>query len=292
MTWFFVAEANAQLVWNGEKMEKSSAILPLSLENEVYRIRCKPPEGVKPRDSTCDFGITGTGLTDQRGTSSTDAGAKVLGDLRGHDNIDVQFADRVYTDKHDYANNRIVQKYDFDCGINVKYQNKLKIAQLEIRVGYVLPSGDREGFSWTKINTKRRQFVTNIANCDRCEGDIVNLENTRNNLLAVRADNPAQQGLIGMKLDGIARQIDQKRRKAARKEIFERDLQAFASVQEYLKTKINGCQVYVRFRYDDKTLPVDIEELKRLRVRPIQVFENAKDPIKNESTLSSSELQK
>src|SRR4051812_43153810 len=149
-----VTKANAQLVWNGEKMDTYSAVLPLSLENDVYRIRCKPPEGVQPRDITCDIGITGTVLTDQRGTSSSSPGAKVLGDLRGHDRVDVQFADRVYTDKRDYANNRIVQKYDFDCGINVKYENKLKLAQLEIRVGYVLPSGDREGFTWHKLRTK------------------------------------------------------------------------------------------------------------------------------------------
>ena len=281
LTSLLLAEASAQIVWNGQKMDKYSAILPLTLDNDVYRIRCKPPEGVPPRDITCDIGITGTVLTDQRGTSSSDAGSKVLTDLRGHDNIDVQFADRVYTDNRDGVGNRIVQKYNFDCGINVKYENKLKIAQVEIRVGYVLPSGDREGFTWTKVNTKRRQFVRNIAKCDQYEHDIVDLEGARSSLLSIRPDNGVQQGLIQMKLDGIARSIDRKRRYASRRQIFERDLAAFATVTEYLKTKINGCQVYVLFRHNDETLPVNIDELKRSRIRPIQVFEYAKDPIRH-----------
>src|SRR4051794_6688625 len=70
-----VTSASAQLVWN-QKMEKYSAILPLTLEDDVYRVRAKPPEGVAPSDINCDIGITGTVLTDQRGTSAGETGEK------------------------------------------------------------------------------------------------------------------------------------------------------------------------------------------------------------------------
>src|SRR5690242_5361910 len=73
--------ANAQLVYQ-QKMDHYSAILPLTLDNDVIRVRCKPPEGLAPRDINCDVGITGTVLTDQRGTSSSDPGQKVLTALR------------------------------------------------------------------------------------------------------------------------------------------------------------------------------------------------------------------
>ena len=132
MASMFAAKASAQLVWNQE-MDKYSAILPLTLDNNVYRVRAKPPEGVEPRDIICEIGITGTVLTDQRGTSASDPGEKVVSDLRNYDDIDVQFADRVFTGNRDYVGNRIVQKYDFDCGINIKYQTKAKVAQVEIR---------------------------------------------------------------------------------------------------------------------------------------------------------------
>ncbi|MEX2308134.1 MAG: hypothetical protein WD738_11105, partial [Pirellulales bacterium] len=63
-------------------------------------------------------------------------------------------------------------------------------------------------------------------------------------------------------------------------EEFRRDLDAFVSIEEYLKTKVHGCQVFVHFHHDGKTLPVDIDDLKRSRVRPIQVFEYGKDPVR------------
>jgi hypothetical protein len=277
---FSAIEAGAQLVYQ-QKLDKHSAILPLTLDNDVYRVRCKPPEGIEPRDISCDIGITGTVLTDQRGTSSTGTPEKVLADLRHLDNIDVQFTDRVNTDKHDYAGNRVIQKYDFDCGINIKYQNKLKIAQVEIRVGYLLPSGDREGFTWAKLSRKRRQFADNIATCDRCKNEIANLEGERANLQNAGSDNAVQLSLIHARLTGINRMIDRKIKYADRRGEFERDLAAFNSVTEYLKTKLIGTQVYVHFRYKENTLPVDIEDLKRSRIRPIQVFEASKDPIKN-----------
>ncbi len=62
-----VAQSNAQLVWN-QKMDKYSAVLPLTFEDDVYRVRAKPPEGVAPRDIHWQIGITGTVLTDKRGT--------------------------------------------------------------------------------------------------------------------------------------------------------------------------------------------------------------------------------
>src|SRR3954471_21442564 len=121
-----VTEASAQLAYQ-QKMDKYSAILPMTLDNDVYRVRCKPPEGLAPRDINCDVGITGTVLTDQRGTSSSDPGQKVVSALRTYDNIDVQFADRVFTGYHNLVGDRIIRKYDLDCGINVKYENKVKV---------------------------------------------------------------------------------------------------------------------------------------------------------------------
>jgi hypothetical protein len=278
LTSFCVAEARGQLVYE-QKMDKYSAILPMTLDNDVYRVRCKPPEGVKPSDINCDVGITGTVLTDQRGTSTSDAGQKVTACLRGNDRIDVQFADRVFTDNHDIAGNRILRRNDFDCGINIKYENKAKIAQLEIRIGYILPSGDIEGLTWAKLARKRRQFAQNIATCNRCQTDIANLESERADLQSIPSDAP-QRSLIQARLTGINRMIDRKSKYADRKQEFERDLAAFNSLAEYLKTKVIGCQVFVHFHHNNETLPVDIEELKRSHLRPIQVFELAKDPIR------------
>ena len=169
-----VTAASAQLVWN-TKMDKFSAILPLTLEEDVYRVRAKPPEGVSPLDINCDIGITGTVLTDQRGTSAGDPGQKVLSSLRHYDDIDVEFSDRVFTGYHTYTGDRIIQKYDLACGINVQYENKKKVAQLEIRVGYVLPSGDREGLTWSKLRRKVRQLDQNISKCENCSNAIDDL---------------------------------------------------------------------------------------------------------------------
>lgn len=279
LSFFSVMEASAQLVYQ-QKMDNYSAILPMTLDNDVYRVRCKPPEGVAPHDINCDVGITGTVLTDQRGTSTSDPAQKVATGLRGHDRIDVQFADRVFTDKHDLAGNRIIRKNDFDCGINIKYENKAKVAQLEIRIGYILPSGDIEGLTWAKLARKRRAFAQNIALCNRCQNEIANLETERANLQSSDADNAVQRSLIHARLTGINHMIDRKSKYADRKDEFERDLAAFTSIEEYLKTKVIGCQVFVHFHHNNETLPVDVEELKRSRLRPIQVFELAKDPIR------------
>ena len=48
---FFATEAAGQLVYQ-QKLDKYSAILPLTLDDDVYRVRCKPPDGVAPRDVT------------------------------------------------------------------------------------------------------------------------------------------------------------------------------------------------------------------------------------------------
>jgi hypothetical protein len=237
LTLFFISEASSQLVYQ-QKMDKYSAILPMTLDNDVDRVRCKPPEGVKPSDINCDVGITGTVLTDQRGTSSSDAGQKVAAGLRGNDRIDVQFADRVFTDNHDIAGNRILRKNDFDCGINIRYENKVKIAQLEIRIGYILPSGDIEGLTWAKLARKRRQFAQNIATCNRCQNEIANLESERANLQNSGSDNAVQRTLIQARLTGINHMIDRKSKYADRKDEFDRDLVAFTSLEEYLKTKV------------------------------------------------------
>lgn len=271
---------HGQIVWQ-QKMDKYSAILPLTLDNDVYRIRCKPPQDVKPSDINCDIGITGTVLTDQRGTSAGEEGQKVLSGLLSNDDIDVQFADRVFTDNHDYVGNRILSRNDFDCGINIKYQNKLKVAQVEIRLGYVLPSGDREGLTWAKLARKKRVFADNIAKCDRYAAEIDDLQGQRSSLMSVSPENATEYNIVQARLSGISRKIDQKSRFVGRKENYQRDLAAFLSLEEYLKTKINGSQVYIHFHYNKDTLPVDIEDLKRSRVRPIQVFELAKDPVRN-----------
>ena len=113
--------------------------------------------------------------------------------LRSYDNVDR--SDRVNTGNHDYVGNRIIQKYDFDCGINIKYQNKLKIAQVEIRVGYVLPSGDREGLTWSKLAQKRRTFAHNIVRCEQCRRDIADLQSQRSSLQSASSDNAVQASL-------------------------------------------------------------------------------------------------
>jgi len=274
-----VAEARAQLVWDME-MDTYSAILPLTLEENVYRIRAKSPEGIAPLDINCDIGITGTVLTDQRGTSAGEPGEKVLGSLMHKDTVDVMFSDRVYTGHRTRVGDRIIQKYDFDCGINVKYLNKKKVAQVEIRVGYVLPSGDVEGLTWAKIRRKQRLLGQNIARCARCERDIAGLESERSSLVNSGADNQVQVMRINARLTGIQRQIDRLAKFHSQEDEFRRDLAAFTGLEEYLKTKVNGCQVYVHFHHSGKALPVDIAELKRSRIRPVQVFEEGKDPIK------------
>ena len=273
-------EVQAQLVYQQE-MDKYSAILPLTLDQNVYRVRAKPPTGVMPVDINCDIGITGTVLTDQRGTSASDSGEKVLGGVMHKDSIDVLFSDRVFTGHRTLRGDRIVQKFDFDCGINVKYQNKKKVAQLEIRVGYILPSGDIEGLTWSKLNRKRRIYSQNLQKCARYRRDIQNLESERSSLASTSAENNVQQMRMNARLSGIARTIDRLTKFVSREDEFRRDLQAFASLEEYLKTKVNGTQVYVHFHHDGQTLPVDVEDLKRSRVRPVQVFEEGKDPIKN-----------
>ena len=191
------------------------------------------------------------------------------------------------TGNHDYVGNRIIQKYDFDCGINIKYQNKLKIAQVEIRLGYVLPSGDREGLTWSKLAQKRRTFTQNIVRCEQYQRDIADLQSQRSSLQSASSDNAVQANLKLARWTGISPMIDRKSKFADRKEEFERDLAAFNSMNEYLKTKITGTQVYVHFQYKDETLPVNIDELKRNRIRPIQVFEDAKDPIKQRESNGS-----
>lgn len=280
------SQASAQLVWQ-QKMDKYSAILPLTLDNNVYRIRAKPPEGVKPQEINCDIGITGTVLTDQRGTSASDSGEKVLSGVMAYDDIDVQFSDRVFTGHHTWRGDRIIGKYDFDCGINVKYENKKKVAQLEIRVGYVLPSGDIEGLTWAKLRRKERIYAQNLAKCAKCRREIHALERDRSHLASIRPDHQVQQIHVQAKLSSIARQIDRLTKFASREEEFRRDLAAFASIQEYLKTKVHGTQVYVHFHHNGTTLAVDIDDLKRSRVRPIQVFEETKDPIKTGATSSA-----
>jgi hypothetical protein len=286
LTTLLLSEAGAQLVWN-QKMQKYSAILPLTLEDDVYRVRAKPPEGVKPSDINCDIGITGTVLTDQRGTSAGEAGEKVVSGLMGHDRIDVQFSDRVFTGYHNLVGDRIIQKYDLDCGINVKYQNLKKVAQVEIRVGYVLPSGDIEGLTWSKLNRKLRQFDQNLDKCANCKRDIANLQSERNQLANTNVDNHVQEMRIKARMTGISTQIRRLDDFASREDEFRRDLAAFKSVNEYLKTKVNGCQVFVHFHYNGKTLPVDIDDLKRSHVRPLQVFEETKDPIKHPQAADS-----
>lgn len=277
---------SAQLVWQ-QKMDQYSAILPLTLDNNVYRIRAKPPEGVVPQEINCDIGITGTVLTDQRGTSASDSGEKVVSGLLEHDDIDVQFTDRVFTGHHTWRGDRIIRKYDFDCGINVKYENKKKVAQLEIRVGYVLPSGDIEGLTWAKLRRKERIYAQNIAKCAKCRREINALERDRSHLASVGPDHQVQQIHLQAKLSSIARKIDRLTKFVSREEEFRRDLAAFTSIQEYLKTKVHGTQVYVHFHHNGTTLPVDTADLKRSRVRPIQVFEEGKDPIKNREELAS-----
>jgi hypothetical protein len=273
------ADARAQLVWNQE-MKEYSAVLPLTLDENVYRIRAKPPEGVPVQDILCDIGITGTVLTDKRGTSGTDDGEKIASGLMEHDDIDVYFTDRVYTGNHDYVGNRIIQKYDLDCGINIKYQTKLKIAQVEIRLGYVLPSGDVEGLTWAKLRRKQRIYRQNITKCGIAHRDIAAIER-QCSYLASSGDNNVERTVNAAKIASLRRTIERKQKFASREDEFKRDLAAFLSLDEYLKTKVNGCQVFIHFHHDGKTLPADIAELKRQHIRPIQVFDVASDPILN-----------
>ena len=267
----------AQLVWN-QQMDRYSVVVPLTLDNNVYRIRAKPPEGVKPSDISCDIGITGTVLTDQRGTSPGDPGEKVATGLMSHDDIDVQFADRVYTGYHNLVGDRIIRKYDLDCGINIKYQNLKNVAQVEIRVGYVLPSGDIEGLTWAKLRRKQRIFQRNLQKCARFRSDIRDLE-SQYRVLVSSGSNHVERSTNQARAESLKRKADRMQKFVSREQEFERDLAAFQSLNEYLKTKVHGCQVFVHFHYEGETLPADLDDLKRSHVRPIQVFEEGKDPI-------------
>jgi hypothetical protein len=218
-----VSQASAQLVWQQE-MGKYSVVVPLTLDNNVYRIRAKPPEGVKPQDINCDIGITGTVLTDQRGTSATDSAEKVVGGLRALDNIDVQFADRVWTGNRDLVGNRIVQRYDFDCGINIKYVNKRKVAQVEIRIGYVLPSGDIEGLTWGKLARKTRQFEKNLNKCAQYSRDIADMDARCDELAAASNYDERQRLRNAALINSIERKIGRKQDFVDREDEFRRDL--------------------------------------------------------------------
>jgi hypothetical protein len=136
--------------------------------------------------------------------------------------------------------------------------------------------------TWAKIARKKRQLTQNVATCGTYQRDIDNLVRERDQLLSTAADNAVQATLIKSRLGGISRLIDRRTKYVDRREEFERDLAAFVSIEEYLKAKLIGTQVSVRFDYKDQILPVDVDELKRNRLRPIQVFEDAKDPIKHD----------
>ena len=274
----FASQASAQLVWQQE-MGKFSIVLPLTLDNNVVRIRAKPPEGVDPHDVHCDIGITGTVLTDQRGTSASDPGEKVVGGLRDYDDIDVCFSDRVFTGHHTRTGDRIIEKFDFDCGINIKYDNKKKVSQVEIRVGYVLPSGDVEGLTWGKLRRKQRIYNKNIAKCEDLKHEIDALNARRQAMIADANSDPGAAVRNMSAISSIERKIGRHRKYIGREDQFRRDLAAFHSLEEYLKTKVHGCQIFVHFHHNGETLEADLDELKRSRVRPIQVFEVGKDPI-------------
>jgi hypothetical protein len=260
-------------------MEKYSIVIPLTLDNNVVRIRAKPPEGVSPQDVNCDIGITGTVLTDQRGTSASDAGEKVVGGLRDYDDIDVCFSDRVYTGHHTYTGDRIIEKFDFACGINIQYDNKKKVSQVEIRVGYVLPSGDVEGLTWGKLARKQRIYNRNIAKCENLKREIAELDARRTAMIADANGDPGARIRNLGALAGIDKSIRRKQKYVSQEDSFRRDLAAFHSLEEYLKTKVNGTQIFVHFHYKGETLEADLDELKRSRIRPIQVFEVGANPI-------------
>ena len=120
----------------------------------------------------------------------------------------------------------------------------------------------------------------NLAKCDRCRNEIADLEEECE-MLESSGSNNVERMVIASRISNRRRQIARKLKFVDREEEFRRDLAAFDSLEEYLKTKIHGCQVYVHFQHDGNTLPVDLDELKRSRVRPIQVFEYGKDPITN-----------
>ena len=197
-----------------------------------------------------------------------------------YDDIDVYFSDRVFSGNRDYTGNRIIDHHDFDCGINIKYQTKVKVAQVEIRIGYILPSGDVEGLTWAKLRRKQRIYRQNINKCGIAKREIDDLER-QSTYLANAGSNYVERGSNDMKISSLQKKIERKHRFIAREDEFRRDLAAFINLEEYLKTKVNGCHVYVHFHHDGKTLPVDIDELKRARIRPIQVFDIANDPILN-----------
>lgn len=94
-------------------------------------------------------------------------------------------------------------------------------------------------------------------------------------------DNAVERALATARINSISNKIRNRRKFVQRRAEFERDLAAFTSMEEYLKTKIHGCLIFVHFHHDGETLPVDVGELKRSRIRPVQVFEYGKDPIQN-----------
>ncbi|MFL6543959.1 MAG: hypothetical protein ACJ8LM_02100, partial [Candidatus Udaeobacter sp.] len=119
-----------------------------------------------------------------------------------------------------------------------------------------------------------------INKCERCQKDMEDLTSQRANLQAAVAANAVEKMHIISGLRGISLKMDRAAKYADRRGEFERDLAAFTSLEEYLKTKVTGCQVFVHFHHNADTLAVDVEELKRSRLRPIQVFEYAKDPVR------------
>jgi hypothetical protein len=175
----------------------------------------------------------------------------------------------------------VIEKYDFDCGINIKYDNKKKVSQLEIRVGYVLPSGDVEGLTWGKLARKQRIYNKNIAKCLKYRRNIDDMASQRT-LLIAESNRDAQARVRNMaRISAIEKKAARLQKYASREDEFRRDLAAFRSIEEYLKTKVNGTQIFVHFHHNGETLAADLDELKRSRVRPIQVFAESNDPILN-----------
>jgi hypothetical protein len=73
-----VALVAGEIALNNELIPDYSAVIPLTLETEMMRIACNPPEGTKANEILCDIGVTNTVLTNKRGVSEGDSPTTVV----------------------------------------------------------------------------------------------------------------------------------------------------------------------------------------------------------------------
>jgi len=262
----FIATVATAIGGDEELMDDYSAVVPLTLEKRVMRLVAAPPEGTKPNDIMCDIGVTGTVLTNARGVPSHGDPETVIRNMVNNDKVDVLFSDR-------YLHRRGGEhKTDFYVGLKVKYLTKLKVAQVEIRGVYSLPSGDLEPLTYKGALRKRRLLRQQLNKCNSAHRACPDLrEEVRGWERETQRGNNVHVAVASSQLHRSLGRLNKAERYASRIPEIERDLDAFNAIDEYLKVKIHGSAVYVRFHTRGETIPVDVGKLRKRKIIPIRV---------------------